>query len=53
MTSKGNCTDWKACRDKQSPEPATLCVRGTCAFADSGYTVELKPHKPQGINPAI
>jgi len=53
MTNKDNCKDWEAWHDRQPPQPATLHVSGKCSFADSGYTVELKPHVPQGINPAI
>jgi hypothetical protein len=53
MTSQSSCTDWKAWHDNQPPGPATLHVIGKCAFPDSGYTVELKPHEPQGINPGI
>jgi hypothetical protein len=33
--------------------PATLHVQGECTFPTSGYKVELVPHVPQGINPAI
>jgi len=28
-------------------------VEGKCTFPTSGYTVDLKPAKPQGINPKI
>jgi hypothetical protein len=53
MTSKGSCSGWKAWHDNQPPGPATLHVAGECTFPTTGYSVELKPHTPQGINPSI
>jgi hypothetical protein len=51
--TEGKCTDWKAWHDNQPPGPARLYVTGKCTFPTNGYKVELKPHVPQGINPAI
>lgn len=51
--SDGNCSDWKAWHDFQPPGPATLYVTGKCTFPTSGFSVELKPHVPPGINPSI
>jgi hypothetical protein len=33
------------------PGPKTLRVTGTCTFPTTGYTVQLRRHAPQGINP--
>jgi hypothetical protein len=52
-TANGDCKDWKAWHDRQPIGPATLHVTGKCTFPTSGYSVELKPAKPQGINPKI
>ena len=51
--SEGRCGDWKAWHDNQPPGPKTLYVTGKCTFNTGGYSVQLKPHEPQGINPAI
>jgi len=55
MESKtdGKCSDWKSWHDFQPPGPATLYVTGKCTFPTNGYSVELKPHLPPGINPEI
>ncbi len=53
MSNGGKCFDWKALHDNQPPGPATLRVTGKCTFPTSGYSVELKPRTPQGINPEI
>jgi hypothetical protein len=53
MSEKGKCTGWKAWHDREPGGPATLHVKGTCEFSTSGYKVELKPAKFQGINPKI
>lgn len=45
------CRGWYASHDHMPPGPATLRVTGTCTFPSTGYTVELRPHEPQGINP--
>ncbi len=47
----GTCRDWYASHDRMPPGPATLRVTGTCTFDTAGYTVELRRHVPQGINP--
>jgi hypothetical protein len=47
------CSGWKAWHDTEPGGPPTLHVIGTCTFPTSGYSVALKPHVPQGINPAI
>jgi hypothetical protein len=46
-----NCRDWSAWHDHQPPGSPTLHVHGECEFPTAGYTVELKPQEPQGINP--
>ena len=53
MANKGTCSGWKAWHDNQPPGPATLHVTGKCTFPTGGYSVELKSHQPQGINPVI
>ena len=52
-TTKGSCSEWKAWHDSQPTGPATLHVTGKCTFPTGGYSVQLKPHVPQGINPKI
>jgi len=47
----GTCDDWYASHDHMPPGPATLRVRGTCRCPTTGYSVELRRHEPQGINP--
>ena len=51
--SEGDCTDWYASHDHMPPGPKTLHVSGKCEFPTAGYSVELKPAEPQGINPKI
>jgi hypothetical protein len=51
--NEGKCTDWKAIHDFMPPKKGTLRVTGSCEFRTGGYTVELKPHAPQGFNPKI
>jgi hypothetical protein len=53
VKAETKCSDWKAWHDSQPAGPPTLYVTGTCTFPTSGYSVELKPHVPPGINPAI
>jgi hypothetical protein len=48
---QGRCGEWAAWLDRQPPGPPTLHVAGTCEFPSAGYTVELRRHEPQGINP--
>jgi hypothetical protein len=50
---EGTCSDWKVWHDHQPGHPATLHVTGKCIFNTGGYSVELRPAVPQGINPAI
>ena len=46
------CRGWEAWLSKEPPiPPVTLHVIGTCTFPTSGYTAELRPSDPQGINP--
>lgn len=46
------CGVWKAWLDMEPPTPPrTLHVTGTCTFPTPGYTAELRPSDPQGINP--
>jgi hypothetical protein len=53
MADKEGCSGWKAVLNAEPPAPFTLHVTGNCHFDDSGYTVELKPAVPQGINPNV
>jgi hypothetical protein len=46
-----DCRDWSAWHDHQPPGPPTLHVRGECEFPTAGFSVELRRHEPQGINP--
>jgi hypothetical protein len=46
-------SEWKAWRDRIPPDPATLHVSGKHTFPTAGYSAELKPASPQGINPKI
>jgi hypothetical protein len=48
-----NCSNWYASHDHMPPGPKTLHVSGECEFPTPGYTVELNPAVPQGINPKI
>lgn len=47
----GRCRDWYASHDHMPPGPATLRVTGICTFPSTGYSVQLRRHEPQGINP--
>lgn len=47
----GTCAGWRAVHDHAPGDPAVLWVKGTCRFPDAAYTVELRRHEPQGINP--
>lgn len=42
---------WDAWHDHMPGKAATLHVVGTCSCPTPGYTLELKLHEPQGINP--
>jgi hypothetical protein len=46
----GVCHDWTALHDHQPPGPPVLWVSGRCRFPTAGYSVELRPHEPQGIS---
>lgn len=48
----GTCRDWNAIHDHQPPGPSVLRVSGVCRFPTPGYSVELRRHEPQGINPS-
>jgi hypothetical protein len=50
---KDDCFDWYASHDHMPPGPKTLHVTGKCKFPTEGYSVELRPADPQGINPKI
>ena len=50
---EGECSDWYASHDHMPPGPKTLYVSGKCEFPTEGYSVELRPADPQGINPKI
>lgn len=47
------CGDGHAWHDRMPGKPPTLYVVGRCIFPTTGYTVELRPVTPQGINPAV
>jgi hypothetical protein len=47
------CGDWHAWHDRMPGKKPTLHVTGVCTFPTAGYSVELRPKEPQGINPAI
>jgi hypothetical protein len=47
----GVCRDWHAVHDHQPLGSAVLRVTGTCRFDTAGWSVELRRHEPQGINP--
>jgi hypothetical protein len=47
----GDCRDWRAWLDREPPDPPRLHVAGTCTLPTPGYSVELRRHAPQGINP--
>jgi hypothetical protein len=51
--SASQCGDWYAWHDRMPGKKPTLHVVGRCAFPTAGYTVELEPANPQGINPSI
>lgn len=48
-----DCSDWHAWHDRMPGKNPKLHVVGVCTFPTSGYSVELRPHHPQGINPSI
>jgi len=50
--STGSCRDWHAMRSMRPGSPIRLIVTGTCTFPTPGFSVELRPRSPQGINPA-
>jgi hypothetical protein len=45
------CSDWSAWHGSRPPAPPVLTVVGECTFPTAGYSVELRRHEPQGINP--
>jgi hypothetical protein len=49
----GTCSEWRAVHDLMPGGKMTLRVSGVCEFPTPGFTVELKPKVPQGINPLI
>jgi hypothetical protein len=51
--SASQCGDWYAWHDRMPGKKQTLHVVGRCAFPTAGYSVELQPANPQGINPSI
>jgi hypothetical protein len=51
--TQSDCSDWYASHDHMPPGPKKLHVTGKCTFPTAGYSVELKPADPQGINPEI
>jgi hypothetical protein len=51
VAPEGTCHDWTAVHGHEPPGPSILTVRGNCTFPTAGYSVELRPAEPQGINP--
>jgi hypothetical protein len=49
---EGECLNWRAWQVRGFSGPATLYVRGECRFPSARYSVELRPRRPQGFNPA-
>ena len=45
------CSNWSAWHGSRPPAPQVLTVLGECKFPTAGYSVELRRHEPQGINP--
>lgn len=46
------CRDWYASHDHQPPGPKVLRIRGICEVPGEGFTAQLQPLEPQGVNPA-
>jgi hypothetical protein len=49
-----NCDEtggWEAWHDRMPGTDAALHVTGSCTCPTPGYTLELRKHTPQGINP--
>lgn len=46
-----SCRDWQAIHDHMPGKPVTLRVTGECEVNDTSYTLSLRRHEPQGINP--
>jgi hypothetical protein len=44
------CRDWYASWEQESPGSGTLRIRGICEVPGEGYTAQLQPLEPQGIN---
>jgi hypothetical protein len=53
MEGKSNCTGWTAWHNIMVGSIPTLHVKASCVFPSAGYSVELRPVYPQGINPSI
>jgi hypothetical protein len=45
------CRDWYAIHNHQTPGPPVLRVTGNCRFDTAGWSVVLRRHEAQGINP--
>ena len=45
------CRNWSAWHGSRPPAAPVLTVVGECTFPTAGYSVELRRHEPQGINP--
>ena len=50
-TELAECSNWSAWHGSRPPAPPVLTVAGECEFPTAGYSVELRRHEPQGINP--
>ncbi len=53
MSTAYTSKNWKAWHDTMPGSPPTLHVKGEVTCPTSGYSANLVPRVPQGINPAI
>lgn len=47
-----SCRAWSATHDHGPSGTATLRIRGICEVPGDGFTAQLQPLEPQGVNPA-
>ena len=47
----GDGTGWAAWHDRMPGVTPTLYVQGSCLCPTPQYTLQLRPHSPQGSNP--
>lgn len=46
------CRDWSATHEADASGSTTLRIRGICEVPSEGFTAQLQPLEPQGVNPA-